>query len=63
MLKAGEVAEGYHTLELLMKYLRSADRNMIEKLPLLRAVEGVIFGGKNAREELRGFTEQRYETF
>jgi glycerol-3-phosphate dehydrogenase (NAD(P)+) len=63
MLEAGEVAEGYHTLELLMKYLSSKDRGLIEQLPLLHAVEGVIFGGNNAREKLLRFTEQHYETF
>ena len=63
MLAAGEVAEGYHTLKLLMKYIGSMDEGVLEQLPLLSAIQGAVFGRKNARDELLRFTEQCYGAF
>jgi glycerol-3-phosphate dehydrogenase (NAD(P)+) len=62
MLEAGEVAEGYHTLKLLMTYADTLERGVMEKLPLLRAIEEAVFGGKNPRDELLRFTGQCYGT-
>ncbi len=63
MLDAGEVAEGYHTLKLLMKYIGSVRERVLEQLPLLSAIQGAVFGGKNPRDELLRFTEQCYGSF
>jgi glycerol-3-phosphate dehydrogenase (NAD(P)+) len=58
MFEAGEVAEGYHTLKLLMRYIGSMGMRVTEHLPLLSAINGAVFGGKKPRDELLRFTEQ-----
>jgi glycerol-3-phosphate dehydrogenase (NAD(P)+) len=54
MHRAGEVAEGYHTLELLMGFLRREGAEGLEELPLLSAINRTVLGGGNPRDELEG---------
>jgi hypothetical protein len=63
MLDAGEMVEGYHTLELLLKYIDAEVKGSLEQLPLLRVIQGALFGGKHPRDELLRFTEQCYAAF
>jgi hypothetical protein len=36
----------------------SVHERVLEQLPLLSAIQGAVFGGKNPRDELLRFTEQ-----
>lgn len=60
MLDAGEVAEGYHTLQLLKKYIGQIGEGILEQLPLLSAIQQAVLGGKNPRDELFRFAENFY---
>jgi glycerol-3-phosphate dehydrogenase (NAD(P)+) len=54
MFEAGEVAEGYHTLDLFRKFMGQRTEVGDEGFPLLNAVHRVVFGESSPREELFG---------
>jgi glycerol-3-phosphate dehydrogenase (NAD(P)+) len=51
MYRSGEVAEGYHTLELLMEYLGQGGGDGVDELPMLRALSRTVIGGGKPGEE------------
>jgi glycerol-3-phosphate dehydrogenase (NAD(P)+) len=57
MLKAGEVAEGYHTLALAHRYIGQRHGGLIGQLPMFRAIYDVLYGGASPREALLRFAE------
>jgi glycerol-3-phosphate dehydrogenase (NAD(P)+) len=55
MYEAGEVAEGYHTLQLLMGLMEQRMEDSIEGFPLLSAIHRVVFDGYSPKEEFFRF--------
>lgn len=63
MFDMGEVAEGYMALEISLDWVNSLDKKLIEKLPLLAVLHGIIFGGKDPKKSLDRFVLQMIEHF
>jgi glycerol-3-phosphate dehydrogenase (NAD(P)+) len=63
MFAAGEVAEGYMALKISLDWVKSLDKNLLEELPLLEALYGMIFDGKEPKNSLDGFVQQMRERF
>lgn len=60
MRDADEVPEGYHSLQLGRPYIEAQNAEWLEKLPLLNALQSIIFEQADAREALFGFAA-RYD--
>jgi glycerol-3-phosphate dehydrogenase (NAD(P)+) len=55
MLDEGEVAEGYRTLELALRFLRQPKKLEIGSLPLLAALERIVIMENSAEREIRRY--------
>jgi len=55
MCREGEIAEGYHTLDLGVSYLEKCDGELLRKLPLLRMLHWIIIEGRNCKEGIDAF--------
>ena len=55
MRDAGEVAEGYHTLALFVRFMEQRGNGLPGKLPLLSAIYRILYRGGSPRDELLAF--------
>jgi glycerol-3-phosphate dehydrogenase (NAD(P)+) len=55
MLREGEIAEGYKTMGLGGEFLKGFGDNLLEKLPLFRTLDRILFLDKDVSVEMEGF--------
>ncbi len=63
MFDAGEVAEGYMALKISIAWVKTLDGNLMEELPLLKILYGIIFDGKEPESSLDEFVQLMRERF
>jgi len=58
MYRAGEVAEGFHTLELLVRFLEQEGKGEMGRLPLLAALKRIVLDGESPAASFEGLLER-----
>ena len=55
MFEMGEVAEGYMALKVSIDWVNSLDSKLIDDLPLLKTLYGIIFENKEVKSSVLDF--------
>jgi glycerol-3-phosphate dehydrogenase (NAD(P)+) len=63
LFEKGEVSEGYMALKISIDWIKSIDKNLISRLPLLSALHSIIFKNKSMEKTLAEFLSETPKSY